>query len=299
MDPNTLDVTEQPEVFAFTRIRDLVNQTLNQDFGTRTIPDGVSSGFRELDKATGGFQKGRLYTIAVKPGMGKTAFLLSLANNMAIKNNEAVAIFSSERSNIKMTKRIIESETGMSVHKLQAQNFKASERDHMLSLLSNIAKARIFIDDTPSLTAGALSAKARQLQQTQGVDLIIVDYLELLGTGGQDGADRQTQLASIMQSIKSIAMELMLPVVLFSQTAGHEQGYRAGDRPSLKSLPAFLSENSDVLMLLHRSDAYPPLTIKGNRNNVELLVSGGETTLEEEAVPLAFIESIAKFTDLS
>ena len=299
METNTLEITEQPEGLGFTSIRELVNQTLKKNFGNKLTPDGVSTGFAALDKATGGLQKGQLYTIAVRPGMGKTAFLLSLTNNMAVKDDYSVAIFSSERSNIKMTNRLIESETGMSLDQLQSGTLKDSERDHMLSLLSNIAKAKIYLDDTPALSTDLLARKAKLLKQRQQLDLIIVDYLELLKTEDVNGGDRLPQFARMVESIKLLAAELDLPVLLFSQASVPVSG--KSPRPALSDLPAYIQQGSDVLMMLHRNDVFP---LPGNierRNAVELVVktNDDEGAQKEVVLPLTFIESIAKFADFS
>jgi replicative DNA helicase len=298
MEQNTLEITEQSAVFEFASIRDLVNQTLSKEFGENLVPNGLSTGFKSLDQVTGGFQKGQLTTIAVNPGMGKTAFLLSIANNVAIKNNYSVAIFSSERSNMKITNRLIETETGMSLEKLQHGDFKPSERDHMLSLVSSIAKAKIFLDDTPALSADELVNKARQLKSLHNIDLIIVDYLELLTTSITDTDSRSQQLQRIVQVIRDIARELNVPIVLFSQLPGGYFGPEVSMKPSLEKLPAYLNELSDVIMFLHRSDLYPQGE-KAAKGTVEVIVAKCLEREQQTVVPLTFIESISKFVDFS
>ncbi len=292
-----MEVTEQPEGFRFTSIRELVNRTLNQNFGTAPDTGGLSSGFKELDEALGGFRTGQLYTIAVRPGMGKTAFLLSLVNNMAIKTNHGVAVFSSERSNMKMTSRLIESETGMSLHKLLSGQMKESERDHMLSLLNNIAKARIFIDDSPGPSAAELLQKIKTLKAMQDIDIIMIDYLELLGFNGSQESDRPAMLARLVGNIREAARELQLPILLFSQSAGHTNGSKSKKGTRLSALPAFIREHSDRYMLLHRKDAFPRPDAQKNDHSVELHVSGKSSDEAGKVLPLNFIESIAKFTD--
>ncbi len=299
MELNNLEVTEQPEGFRFASIRELVNRTLNQNFGSPINRDNVSSGFKELDKALGGFQNGQLYTIAVKPGMGKTAFLLSITNNMAIKDNYSVAIFSSERSNQKMTNRLIETETGMSLSQLQSGSFKESERDHLLSMLSNIAKAKIFMDDTPALSTSLFAKKIKELKQRQHIDLVIIDYLELLTTDIGQKNDRPAQLGSIVKELRDIASALDIPVLLFSQSAGFTNGYPGEKRPSMEALPAFLKDHSDVCMLLHRNIFLPVKPKSSAMQAVELYAIHRDNPDKEIIVPLNFIESIAKFTDFS
>lgn len=299
MEQNTLEVTEQTEVFAFASIRELVNQTLQKNFGKSDYLNGLSTGFKALDQATGGFQKGQLITIAVKPGMGKTAFLLSLANNMAIKNNYSVAIFSAERSNEKMTSRLIESETGMSLEKLQYGSLKPSEKDHMYSLVSSIAKANIYFDDTQALAVDDLVRRCRQLKLKHNADLIIIDYLELLSTHISDPDSRNEQLSKIVKRIREAAHELNLPVLLFSQTPAPFPSFGQVKPPSLKDLPVFLSELSDMVIFLHRSGLTQTNGHAPGKAMVDMIVAKHVDASRQTTVPLAFIESIAKFVDPS
>jgi replicative DNA helicase len=297
MDENTLEITERSEVFEFASLRQKVNQALQQNFGENQISNGLSSGFRDIDQVISGFKKGQLTTIAVKPGMGKTALMLSIANNVAIKNNHSVAIFSPERSSTKITNRLIESETGMSLDKLINGKLKASEKDHMYTLVSHIAKANMFLDDTPNLSAYELQQKTRQLKDMHNVDLIIIDYLELLSTSITDNDSREEQLSKIVFTIKDIARELNIPIVLFSQIPG-SYSQSASKRPSMKDLPVFLTEFSDVIMLLHRSDLYNRNNSDSdNQNLVEVVIGKYENHINENVVPLRYIESLAKFTD--
>jgi len=297
MEQNTLEVTERSEVFEFTSLRDMVNQALQQNFGEIHLSNGLSTGFRDLDNVINGFKKGELTTIAVKPGMGKTALMLSIANNVAVKNNHPVAIFSSERSSSKITNRLIESETGMSLDKLIKGNLKPSERDHVFSLVSHIAKADIFLDDTPNLSADELMNKSRQLKLNNAVELIIIDYLELLTHPFSETESREEQLNKIVREIKQVAVELNIPVLLFSQIPGHYPG-NILNRPSLKDVPVSLAENSDVVLFLHRSDLRVA-SEKGYVSNdiVEVVIGKYDGQKNNDIVELRFIESLAKFTD--
>jgi replicative DNA helicase len=296
MEQNTLEVTERSEVFEFTSIKELVNQALPKEISEHITKGGLSTGFKMLDKVTGGFQNGQLFTVAVKPGMGKTAFLLSIANNLSIKNNYSVAIFSAERSSQKITNRIIETETGMSIEKLRAGAMKASERDHIHSLISSITKAKLFLDDTPSLSAEELVKKSRHLKANQQADLIIIDYLELLTTSITDSDSRPEQLKKIMAVIKELSRELNLPVLLFSQISSPLSFLQ---KPEISNLPDYLLELSDSIMVLHRSDLLPAGQNGNGKGKVEVIVAKQPYVSEPETVSLTYIESIAKFADFS
>lgn len=298
MEQNTLEITERSEVFEFASLREMVNQALQQNFGENHISNGLPTGFRDIDAKISGFKKGELTTIAVKPGMGKTALMLSIANNVAIKNNHSVAVFSPERSSTKITNRLIESETGMSLDKLLKGKFKPSEKDHMYALVNHIAKANMFLDDTPHLSVDELLKKSRQLKIMNNVDLIIIDYLELLSTSITDTDSREEQLSKIVHVIKDIARELNVPIVLFSQLPGFYNGDHTA-KPSLKDLPVFLTEISDVILMLHRADLYSTESKPANSDNiVEIVIGKYDNQKHESVVPLRFIESLAKFTDV-
>ena len=299
MNENTLEVTERLEVFEFARINDLVNQTLQKNFGQHLDSDSLSTGFRAFDQATGGFKKGQLISIAVKPGMGKTAFLLSLANNMAIKNDYSVAILSAERSNEKMTNRLIESETGMSLERLRKGALKPSEKDHMYSLINSIARARIFLDDSPSISSDELVMKIRQLKNNHNVDLVIIDYLELLSPSIAGFDSRNEQYSIIVRIMRDVAHELNLPVVLFSQTPATFPSFRQSRRPGLSDLPLYLAELSDMVVFLHRSGFTQSNGGSSGKSQVELVVVKHPDSSRPTVVNIEFIESIAKFVDFS
>ncbi len=296
MEINTLEITEQPEGLGFAGIRTLVNQTLGKNFGEMLSPVAMSTGFKGLDKCIGGLKKGHLYTVAVRPGMGKTAFLLSLTHNLAIKENHTVAIFSSERSDMKMTRRLIESETGMSIDKLLQGELKDSQRDHLLSLLANIAKSGILIDDTPTLSVEELAHKTRKLASLGQADIVMIDYLELLTSTASAHTDKSARQVEIIRKIRQVAREADIPMVLFTQAIPQINGHDLSGKPSAKALPAYLHDASDVVILLHRNDAFTSLQ-RQSTSNVELMVSQKSAQGVETVIPLHFIESIAKFTD--
>jgi len=294
MEMNTLEIKEQTEVFGFTSIRELVNKTLQNNFGTRKSGNVTSTGFKKLDNVIGGFNNGELTTIAVKPGMGKTAFLLSVTNNLAIKNNYSVAVFTAERSSQKITSRLIETETGMSVDKVLHSSLKASERDHLQSLIGNIAKAKIFIDDTQLLQVEELGKKAVQLKESRQLDLIIIDYLELLTTSNLDQESRPEQLSYILSSLKLLARQLDLPILLFSQFGASGSFLQ---QPAAEDLPDYLAGFSDTLMILHRSDLANEGRNGKGKDVAELLVLKNSFESPVLSVPITYINSISKFVD--
>lgn len=298
MKEKPLDLTEQSEVFDVMSIGDIIDQTLQKKTQKEKAIKGLSTGFWGIDEVISGLQKGRLITVAARPGMGKTAFLLSLANNIAIKGNNSVAIFSSERSKQKITSRIIESETGMSVNKLINEAVKPVKRSHLEDIIINIAKSKIFLDDTPSISVEELIEKARKLKYIHDVDLIIVDYLELIKANSSPGIDaiKNEMLNTVVHFLKDIASELDIPVVLFSQMQGYGFEYNFTNKPGLNELPVSVSEISDVIMFLHRSD-FTDTNWQDNRN-VEIIIAKYDSKNNNTIVPLRYNESLAKFENI-
>ncbi len=298
MAENTIDVTEHSVVSDYTAIGEIVNQALKKDLKDIEINNGISTGFKLLDKEVLGFQNGQLNTISVKPGMGKTALMLSIASNIAIKKNHSIAIFSLERSKQKITNRIIESETGLSVNNLLNRDIKDSENDHLQTLLSNIAKASIFIDDTTVLSHNEICKRANELKRNEYVELIIIDYLELLVSNIADETAREKQLDIIVNSLKILAKELNIPILLFSQHNKVIDADKLTEKPTLNLLPDYIVESSDVILFLHRNDIYCKPNGKSSKGNVvEVIIAKNRNITDISVVPLRYIDSIAKFTD--
>ncbi len=297
MTENTLEVTEQSAVADFSTLEDVVNQTLGQGFKVKPIENGISSGFEILDKEIGGLQNGNLTTIIVKPGMGKTALLLSIATNLALKKDHSIAIFSAERSKERIAKRIIESETGMSLNNIQNGKFKAEDKEHINTLINTIAKSNIFINDSTELTHFELCQKAINLKQLNDVKLIIVDYLELISTVSNETMPIEEKFRIIVESLKELARDLNIPVLLFSQQQLYS-GIISEVKPDFNDIPQYLNELSDVVLFLHRCDLYnKPVVGNSKGKPVEIIVAKNKEVSPNKTLTIRYIESIAKFTD--
>ncbi len=299
MNNESLEITEQKEVFDFATVGEVVNRTLKKKEYTSTPLSnvkGISSGYNKIDELTSGFQKGELTVVAVKPGMGKTAFLLSLVNNIAVKAKKSIAIFSPERPADKIVKRMIETETGMSVHKILEGNLNEGVKDHMFAIIENIANSNIFIDETPSLSVGELYEKAESLKVQKSIEIIVIDHLELMKTSILDENSREDQLKSILTSIKKLAKNLDIPIVLFSQI---QRGQKADDTIMTEAvLPEYITYSNDTIMLLNRTP-YNLVKTNGKRTggNAEVIITRHPSLKERKVVGLKFIESIGKFVN--
>ena len=179
---------------------------------------GVPSGFKAVDKETGGWQPSDLIIIAARPAMGKTAFILSMARNIAVDQNIPLALFSLEMASVQLIMRMISSETGISSEKLRKGTLTDEEWERLFSNVSNLEKAPLYIDETPALSIFDFRAKCRRLVMQHGVRIIMVDYLQLMtAQSGKGGGNREQEISTISRSLKAIAKELNVPVIALSQ----------------------------------------------------------------------------------
>ena len=182
---------------------------------------GVGTSFTELDKITSGWQKSDMIVIAARPGMGKTAFVLSMARNVAVDHQKPVAIFSLEMSSIQLVNRLISGEAEIPAEDIRRGNFSKNEFEQFFERTKALSEAPVFIDDTPALSIFELRAKCRRLKQQHNVQLIIIDYLQLMSSGGK-GGNREQEISNISRSIKEIAKELDVPTVSYTHLRAHE-----------------------------------------------------------------------------
>jgi len=220
---------------------------------------GVPSGFSDLDRITSGWQPSDLIILAARPGMGKTAFVLSMARNMAIEHDKKVAIFSLEMSSIQLITRIISSETGLNSEKLRKGDLTDYEWKNLTSGVVDLEKAKLFIDDTPALSVFDLRAKVRRLASTQGLDVIIIDYLQLMTVGGSKAqGNREQEISTISRSLKSIAKELNVPVIALSQLSRAVETRSTSKRPMLSDLreSGAIEQDADIVSFIYRPQYY-------------------------------------------
>ena len=217
---------------------------------------GIPSGFHEIDDITSGWQNSELIIIAARPGMGKTAFVLSMARNIAVDYKLPIAIFSLEMSSIQLITRLITSETGLNQQKLRSGDLEPHEWTQLHHKIKQIEQANIFIDDTPALSIFDLRAKCRRLQSEHGIKMIIIDYLQLMSTRDHKG-NREQEISHISRSLKSIAKELEVPVIALSQLSRAVEN-RPGKRPVLSDLreSGAIEQDADIVSFIYRPEYY-------------------------------------------
>ncbi|MBZ4043291.1 MULTISPECIES: replicative DNA helicase [Flavobacterium] len=221
---------------------------------------GVETGFTNLDKLTSGWQPSDLIIIAARPAMGKTAFVLSMARNIAIQYGHGVALFSLEMASVQLITRLISSETGLSSEKLRTGKLEPHEWTMLSTKVKDLEKAPLFIDDTPSLSIFDLRAKCRRLASQHGIKIIIIDYLQLMTAGGNNkgGGNREQEISTISRNLKALAKELNVPVIALSQLSRAVETRGSSKRPLLSDLreSGAIEQDADIVSFLYRPEYY-------------------------------------------
>jgi replicative DNA helicase len=217
---------------------------------------GVPSGFTALDRMTSGWQKSDLVIIAARPGMGKTAFVVSAMRNAAVDFKIPVAIFSLEMASIQLVNRMISAEAELEGEKIKRGNLADHEWTQLVHKTSRLSSAPVFIDDTPALTILELRAKCRRLKAEHGIQLIIIDYLQLMR--GDSAGNREQEIASISRALKGIAKELSVPVLALSQLSRSVETRGGDKKPQLADLreSGSIEQDADIVMFLYRPEYY-------------------------------------------
>jgi replicative DNA helicase len=216
---------------------------------------GVPSGFTKLDRLTSGWQKSELVIIAARPSMGKTAFALSMARNMAIEHAKKVAIFSLEMSAVQLVNRLIVSETEIAGDKIKNGRLSTEEWSLLETRIKALTEASIYIDDTPAISVFELRAKCRRLKAQNKLDIVIVDYLQLM-TGPPDSGSREQEVSSISRALKGVAKELEVPVLSLSQLNRSVETRSGNKKPMLSDLreSGAIEQDADMVVFIHRPE---------------------------------------------
>lgn len=294
---NLFSVTERQMKRDFHTMRDAVGvyfdriDTLIQNPGSSY---GVPSGFRDLDSLLGGFQRQALMIFAGRPGMGKTSFLLSAAVNAA-RQNQSVAIFTMEMGAEELVQRMIAMETAISSEKLRRGELNAAEYNRFVEAAGRISDFPIYIDDTPGLNPIQLRTKTRRLQHEFGLDLVIVDYLQLMNGGAAFQNNRVQEIGYISRSLKELARELNVPVFSAAQLSRAVES-RQDKRPQLSDLreSGSIEQDADVVMFLYRDVVYNQATEFPNQADVIVAKHRNGRT---DTISLYFDGSLTKFMD--
>ena len=219
---------------------------------------GLATGFLDLDFRTAGMQPSDLILVAARPSMGKTAFVLNIAEHMAFKENYTVAIFSLEMSKEQLINRMFSLESSVDAQKLRTGQLNDQEWERLIESAGVIGKSKLMIDDTPGISIAELRSKCRRMKQENGLSMIIIDYLQLMsGSGGRSSDSRQQEISDISRSLKAVARELSVPVLALSQLSRAVE-QRPDHRPMLSDLreSGAIEQDADVVMFIYRDEYY-------------------------------------------
>lgn len=287
----------------FVKLSDLVAngyEMLEALQNSRGLVTGVPSGFVELDEITSGFQKSDLVIIAARPAMGKTSFVLNIALNAAMEAGKTVGIFSLEMSKEQLFMRMLTSEARVDAHRFRGGFLGEQDYDKLTAAFARLHDAKVFVDDTASAGILEMRAKSRRLKLEHGLDMLIVDYLQLMqGRGKFD--NRQQELASISRSLKILAKELEIPILALSQLSRATET-RADHRPQLSDLreSGALEQDADIVMFIYREEMYktgddqPRPEVEG----VAEIIVGKQRNGPVGSVNLAFLKQYTRFENL-
>lgn len=286
------------------KIDNLVNEAMDLISEAAKNKDkllGVPSGFTAIDRYTAGWQPSDLVIIAARPSMGKTAFVLSVARNIAVEHNLPIAIFSLEMSSIQLVNRLISSESELESDKIKRGNLANYEWAQLESKIESLTKAPLFIDDTPAISIFELRAKCRRLVRTHEVKAVIIDYLQLMTAGIDLKGNREQEVSIISRNLKAIAKELNIPIIALSQL-NRSVETRSGDKkPQLSDLreSGAIEQDADMVFFIHRPEYYG-LTEDNEGNSVmglaEIIIAKHRNGATGNAW-LNFKKEYAKFTD--
>ena len=232
-------------------------ETLEELTERRELITGISTGFPKLDWMTSGFQRGDMIIIAARPSMGKTALAVNIAQFAATKQEVAVGVFSLEMAAEQLFFRMLSSEAMVKAQKIRTGRLNEEEWDRITHSFERLTQARIFIDDTQDLTPMEIRSKARRLKKEENLDLLVIDYLQLMRLGGRI-ENRQQEISEISRSLKGIAKELKIPVVVLSQLSRAPDQRQGDHRPQLSDLreSGAIEQDADVVMFIYRPEVY-------------------------------------------
>jgi replicative DNA helicase len=282
----------------------LVKDAINQIEEASKNEDGmigIRSGFPSLDKMTNGWQPSTLIILAARPAMGKTAFVLSMARNMAVDHNKGIAIFSLEMSSSELINRLISSEAELSSSKIRTGQLSEDEWQKLEYKARRLEEAPLYIDDTPAISIFELRAKCRRLKRQYDIDVVVIDYLQLMTGSNESKGNREQEVSAISRALKGIAKELNIPIICLSQLNRSVES-RPDKRPQLSDLreSGAIEQDADIVSFIHRPEYYGftedenQMSLKGV---AEIILSKHRAGAIGD-IKLKFIGEFTKFTEI-
>ena len=263
----------------------------------KTLVTGVETGFTELDKMTAGFQPADLIIVAARPGLGKTSLCLNIALHAALRKQMTVGIFSLEMSKEALVKRLLCAEGEIDLHKVNTGYLNKEDWTRLGRAAGGISQSKIFIDDSASISIGEMRSKARRLSMEFKLDLVVVDYLQLMTAGTQRIENRTQEISQISRGLKALAKELNVPVVAISQLSRAVEARRGDHRPQLSDLreSGSIEQDADVVLFIFREEMF---NATEENSGVAELIIGKQRNGPTGTLRVAFIKQYTKFANL-
>ncbi|MGI8421701.1 MAG: replicative DNA helicase [Gaiellaceae bacterium] len=294
------DLSQQRVTTEFTHIDALLKESFERItalYEAGTDITGVPSGYKELDKLTSGFQPGNLIIIAARPSMGKSAFALCLAANLAVRHNRPVGLFTLEMSKSEVTQRLMCSEGKVESQRLRNGKLAADDWSRLTAVCDKLAKAPIYIDDTASITMMEIRSKARRLKSREpNLGLIVIDYLQLM-TSGSSAENRVQEVSQISRALKILARDLDVPIIALSQLSRAVE-QRHDKRPILSDLreSGSIEQDADLVGFIYRDEYYNKE--ESDQQGLAELILAKHRNGPTDTIKLSFLQRYAKFSDL-
>jgi replicative DNA helicase len=287
----------------YADMQSIIREAINEIEATKDHENGLSgvpSGFTKLDRVTSGWQKSNLIILAARPSMGKTAFALTMARNIAVDFKKSVAFFSLEMSAVELVMRLISSESQLPADKLKKGNLKEYEWAQLNTKVRSLIDAPLYIDDTPALTIFELRAKCRRLKQKHDISMVFIDYLQLMQGSSEAKGNREQEISMISRQLKALAKELRIPILALSQLSRAVETRGGTKKPILSDLreSGAIEQDADIVMFIYRPDYYKiEQDEKGDTRGMADIIIAKHRNGATDEVRLRFINTFAKFTD--
>lgn len=296
---NIFDISQKRVFTGFVPLKEVLVSSFNKIeelYNNKGTITGISTGFRDIDTKTSGLQKSDLILVAARPSMGKTSLALNIAQHAALLQKVPVAVFSLEMSREQLVNRMICAEANIDSHSMRTGNLSEDDWPKLAASVNRLSKANIYIDDTPGITVAEMRSKCRRLKLERGLELILIDYLQLM-QGSSRAESRQQEISEISRSLKALAREMDCPVLAMSQLSRAPE-MRSEHKPMLSDLreSGAIEQDADVVMFIYRDEYYHPDTEK---KGIAEIILAKQRNGPTGVVELVWLDKFTKFADMA
>ena len=296
---NIFDISQKRAFTGFVPLKEVLVSSFNKIeelYNNKGATTGISTGFRDIDTKTSGLQKSDLILVAARPSMGKTSLALNIAQHAALLQKVPVAVFSLEMSREQLVNRMICAEANIDSHSMRTGNLSEDDWPKLAASVNRLSKANIYIDDTPGITVAEMRSKCRRLKLERGLELILIDYLQLM-QGSSRAESRQQEISEISRSLKALAREMDCPVLAMSQLSRAPE-MRSEHKPMLSDLreSGAIEQDADVVMFIYRDEYYHPDTEK---KGIAEIILAKQRNGPTGVVELVWLDKFTKFADMA